>query len=141
MKFILPSIVLFLLMVETNVHAQSGDILNDTITFTCSGFQDQLAKVPSEYECKFTICKNQVVIWDQNNGEVVFELPVSRTEGRWKNVSNDGSIIYRFKFDNKGDGRLTISRKNDTFRILFDLRGLENGDILNEYTVTKVEKN
>ena len=123
------------------VRAQSADILDDTVTFTCSGFQDQLSKVYADSKCQFIIYKNQKVAWIQKGGEVVFDLSVSRTEGKWRNISNDGSMVYRFKYENKGDGRLTISRKNNTFKILFDLRGLENGDILNEYEVVDVKVN
>lgn len=137
-KTIAISILTILLVLATGVRSNGQDVLQDTIRWTASGFNDLKASRDFNAACYFVTCKTDMIEWVQHNGKVVHRMPVRKVGGAWEDVRKDGTISYAFELDRVA-GTMTIQRAKDQLRLLLSFSDWSGGPIEHRYHISSVE--
>jgi hypothetical protein len=114
------------------------DILQDTIRWTASGFNDLRTSRDINAGCQFITFKKEKIEWIQSNGKVVYEMPIRKISGDWENINKDGVINYAFELDRVA-GRMIIQRIKGEVRLMLVFSDWSGGPIENRYNISKVE--
>lgn len=131
-------IVLMALMSIVISESPAQDVLVNTLRWNVSELTDLLSGSTEEHSCYFITHKKDKISWAQKDGEVLFDLDIKSTTGTWDDVNFPGEIFYKVKLDGCV-GSITIKKVNDAYEIILELRGLEDGDIVNRYSVSSFE--
>lgn len=123
-------------LVSVRVNAQ--DVLQDTIRWTASGFNELKVNRDFNAGCYFVTYRTDRIEWVQHNGKVVYELPVRKVSGGWKDISQDGAIHYALELDRVA-GRMTIQRLKGQVRLMLSFDDWSGGPVAHRYHISRVE--
>jgi hypothetical protein len=115
-------LILFLLLWSSTYYVFGQDPNTTKLTWKVSSVTNESTGVKNDYVCDLIITPNYSVEWIQKKGEHRSTYEIKKTEGSWRSVDTDGSILYTLSI--KGTlCQLTVSKVGNVRTIFFDFGG------------------
>jgi hypothetical protein len=118
-------VVILFSLFSSVVYGQ--DLLTDNIVWSIDNLRDSTSSESMPFVCQFKVYPvDEKIEWIQNGGDYVSIFQIRDTEKDWADVSGDGSIEYKVKYQGKS-GFFRIERSSSSFHIkLFIMEGSKN---------------
>src|SRR5690349_11210188 len=113
------------LVVSTSLYSQNISV--DNIVWSIDNLRDSASSELMPFVCQFKVYPgDEKIEWIQNGGDYVSTFQIRDTEKNWTDLSGQGSIEYKVKYQGKS-GYFQIERTSDSFHIkLFIMEGNKN---------------
>lgn len=133
-------LILLLAVISSALSMDSygQNILQDTIRWKAAGFNDLVSRSDFNAACYFVTYRSEIIEWVQDNGKVVYKMPIKNVDGRWEDIRTDGKINYSFELERMA-GNMTIQRLKGQIRLVIEFPEWSGGPFRGRYHITNVE--
>jgi len=137
MKILRPKVILLLCLLPFFQECKSQNVLNDTIEWNASGFNDLRSKSISQTYpgCQFISYRDDRIQWIQKRGQVVYDFIIKKTKGNWPDITKDGEIQYLVELDRQ-IGKISIKRNKNDIKLTIHFSEWSHGSLENRYQIS-----